>query len=95
MPSPAKVKLISPVNAGFGIRSPKKSVLLSVICPVFIDFKILPSKLNIGVMKPSKVPKAEPRPSVSNIKKNKTAQNGPPGITAIASATAIKAKPVP
>ena len=46
-------------------------------------------------MKPSKVPKAEPRPSVNNIKKNKTAQNGPPGITAMASATAMKAKPVP
>ena len=61
----------------------------------FTDLKILPSKLNIGVMKPSKVPKAEPRPSVNNIKKNKTAQNGPPGITAMASATAMKAKPVP
>ena len=46
-------------------------------------------------MKPSKVPKAEPRPSVNNIIKNKTAQNGPPGITAMASATAMKAKPVP
>ena len=59
------------------------------------EISCLPSKLKTGVIKPSNVPKAEPKPRVNNIRKNKTAQKGPPGITAIASATAINAKPVP
>lgn len=65
--------------------------------PVMYSLRIL---LNISISNivhniPSKIPICDPSPNDSNIKKNITAQKGPPGSSTIACVKTMKAKPVP
>lgn len=63
--------------------------------PTVNSFLICKPKSLSGVIIPSNVPNIDPRPRFISIAKNRTLQNGPPGIFVMASVNAMKAKPGP